>query len=86
MIPTMLLVGLVLGALVHDRASLERSLLATVVACLLWGVVVGVADGSLATFAGGTVIALANVAVGGAAGAAARRLVGLFRAGRYTRT
>ncbi len=66
MIPTLLLVGLVIGLFVHDRTSLVRSSLLGLTAALLWGLGVGVANGSIKTFVGGTVLALANLLVGAA--------------------
>ncbi len=78
MIPTLLLVGLVVGAFVHDWASLGRSTVAGIVVSILWGVGVG------AIF-GGTAFALANVLVGAAIATATRSLLRLTLAGVRTR-
>ncbi|HZM29994.1 MAG TPA: hypothetical protein VFB77_05860 [Acidimicrobiales bacterium] len=74
MIPSLLLVGLVLAALVRD---LRRLALAALLAAVVWGVVVGVGGGSLATFVVGTGLGLANVTVGAAVGAAGGAVVRL---------
>jgi predicted Co/Zn/Cd cation transporter (cation efflux family) len=63
-IPTLLLVGLVVGAFVHDRASLVRSAIIGATVSVLWGLGVGVANGSVVTFFGGVAFALANVLAG----------------------
>ena len=62
MIPTLLLVGLVVGALVHDRASFVWCSTVLVVLAFAWGIVVGAADAAVSTFVGGTAIAFANLA------------------------
>jgi hypothetical protein len=77
MILTMLLVGLVIGAFVHGRASVVRSAIIGVVISMLWGVVVGVADGSIGTFVVGAALALANVFVGAAPSACVRSFASL---------
>ncbi|HET6951648.1 MAG TPA: hypothetical protein VFI47_14800 [Acidimicrobiales bacterium] len=74
MIPTLLLVGVVVGAFVHDRASLARSATIGAAVSVLWGVAVGMADGSIATFFGGVVFAVANVVAGTVLSASVRRL------------
>lgn len=79
MIPTMMLVGFVVGALVHDDRSLVRSLILGVGSSVLWGIVVAVGASSLIVFVGGTGLGLANVAVGAVPGwgfRAASRAVG----------
>ena len=58
MIPSLLLVALVLGTLIHDRASLRRSVAVGAAISLFWGVVVGVGDASATTAAGGTALRL----------------------------
>jgi hypothetical protein len=86
MIPTLLLVGLVIGLFVHDRTSLVRSSLLGLTAALLWGLGVGVANGSIKTFVGGTVLALANLLVGAAFPASLRNIWRLFAGKRHTTT
>jgi hypothetical protein len=76
----MLLVGLGVGVLVRDRQSLIRSLLAGAVACLLWGIVVGLAASSLIVVVGGTVLAVLNLAVGAFVGWAGRSAFRAVRA------
>lgn len=66
MIPTLLLVGLVIGAFIHDRTSLLRSAAIGAAASTCWGIGVGMSNGSIATFVGGVALALANVLVGSA--------------------
>lgn len=78
-IPTLLVLGLVVGTLIHDRVSLWRSVAAGTTVSVLWGVVVGVAEVSAATAAGGAALGLANVLVGAAVGAAARAIWGVAR-------
>lgn len=84
MIPTLLLVGLVVGAFVHDRASLVRSATIGAAVSVLWGVGVGVADGSIATFLGGVAFAVANVVAGTVLSASVRRLAREAVATRHT--
>lgn len=72
MIPTLLVVAVVLGLSVNDRASLWRSVAVGAALAVVWGIVVGVGDTSATTAAGGAALGLANVVVGGAAGAAVR--------------
>jgi hypothetical protein len=67
-IPTMLLVGLVIGALVHDDRSLTRSFMLGAGASVLWGVVVGVGASSPLVAVGGTAFGLVNVAAGALVG------------------
>jgi TRAP-type mannitol/chloroaromatic compound transport system permease large subunit len=55
-IPTLLLVALVLGTLIHDRASLRRSVAVGAAISVLWGGVVGAGDASATTAAGGTAL------------------------------
>jgi hypothetical protein len=64
MIPTLILVGLVLGAFVHGRESFASCSVLGVVISLLWGV--GVADASVSTFVGATALAVVNLLVGAA--------------------
>jgi hypothetical protein len=85
MIPTLLLVGLVVGLFVHDRSSLVRSSLLGLTAALLWGLGAGVANGSIKTFVGGAVLALANLVVG-AGFAASLRIIWRLFAGKPPRT
>jgi hypothetical protein len=66
----MLLAGLGVGAMVHDRRSLGRSLLLGAGASLLWGIVVAFAASSLVVVLGGTALAVINVAVGALVGRA----------------
>lgn len=60
MIPTLLLLGLVVGAFVHERRS------ATVVAAaaMSWGIMVGVAAGELSTVFGGAALGFGNLVAG----------------------
>lgn len=74
MIPTLLVVAVVLGLLIHDRASLWRSVAVGAALAMVWGIVVGVGDASATTATGGAALGLANVVVGGAAGAAVRAI------------
>jgi hypothetical protein len=67
-IPTMLLVGLAVGALVHDARTLHRSLMLGAGVSVLWGIVVGLGASSLIVVVGGTALGLANVAVGALVG------------------
>lgn len=85
MIPTLLLVGLAVGLFVHDRSSLVRSSLLGLTAALLWGLGVGVANGSK-TFVGGAVLALANLVVGAAFPASLRNIWRLFAGKPHTTT
>ena len=66
--PTMLLVGLVLGALVHDDRSHRRSVMLGAGASVTWGIVVGVGASSLGAVVGGTALGLVNVIVGALVG------------------
>lgn len=88
MIPTMLLVGLVVGGLVHDRRSLTRSWVIGAVASLLWGILVGVGTSSLLVAVGGPFLGIVNVAVGAVVGSglgtACRAMFG--RPGQHTST
>ena len=84
LIPTLLLVGLVGGAFVHDRATVVRSAVVGTVVSLLWGVGVGVADGSTETFVSGAALALANVLVGTALSACVRRVASLSVGERHS--
>ena len=63
MIPTMLLVGLVVGALVHDDRSLNRSFILGAGASVLWGIIVGIGASSPLVVVGGTAFGMVNVAV-----------------------
>jgi len=83
-IPTLLLVGLVVGAFVHDRASLVRSAAVDAAVSVLWGVGVGLANGSIATFFGGVVLAVANVVVGTTVSASVRTLASAAVGTRHT--
>lgn len=80
MIPTMLLAGVGVGALVHDGRSLTRSLMLGAVASLLWGILVGIDASSLIVAAGGTALAVINVAVGALIGWGLRCGYGAVRA------
>lgn len=82
MIPTLLLVGLVGGAFVHDRTSLIRCSKLCVAAAVLWGAAVGVAAETITTFLGGAALALANLVFGAVFAAAARCLLGRLFGGR----
>lgn len=67
MVPPLLIAAFVLALAVRMVGD-RRMVLSVVVLALVWGVLVGVADTSAATFAAGTAVGLANVAVGAAAG------------------
>ena len=84
MIPTLLLVGVVAGVFVHDRASLARSATIGAAVSVLWGVAVGTADGSIATFFSGVVFAVANVVAGTVLSASVRRLARVAIGTRHT--
>jgi len=79
LIPTLLVVGIVLGVLSQRRLPFRPAVVALIAAALLWGLAVGIASGSLFIFFGGTGLALVNLIVGAVAGAsvmnATRRLV-----------
>ena len=68
MIPTMLLVGLIIGALVHDDRSLHRSAVLAAAASVMWGLVVGIGSSSLGTVVFGTILGMINVFVGALVG------------------
>ncbi len=84
MIPTLLLIGLVVGAFIHDRASLVRSAAVDAAVSVLWGIGVGLADGSIATFFGGVLFAVANVVVGTVLSASVRTLASVAVGARHT--
>jgi hypothetical protein len=72
MIPPALLLGLAAGLhVVGTQGRFQRWLVASaaIVAAVAWGVIVGVGDRSLGTFAGGAALAVANIAVGALVGA-----------------
>jgi hypothetical protein len=73
-IPSLLVVAVVLGLLIHDRASVWRSVAVGAVLPVPWGIVVGVGDASATTAAGGAALGLANVVAGAAVGAAMRAM------------
>jgi hypothetical protein len=77
--PTMLLVGLVVGAFVHDDRSLNRSFILGAGASVLWGFVVGVATSSLLNVVGGTAFGLVNVAAGAFVGWGLRSVFRVIR-------
>ena len=60
MIPTLLLVGLVAGTVARPKVAAATG----VVVAVVWGVLIGVANRDPTTFAAGTGLALANIAVG----------------------
>ncbi len=72
MIPTLLLVGLVLGGLIHARTSFLRCSTVLVVVALAWGSGVGSADGAVVTFVGGAAIAFVNLTTAASISALAR--------------
>lgn len=74
MIPTLLVLGLLLGAFVHDRTSASRVSAAVLVFAIAWGIVIGIADDDLSTAVGGAAVGLANLAAGSLAAAALRSL------------
>jgi hypothetical protein len=75
----MLLVGLVVGALVHDDRSLGRSLILVAGASVLWGLVVGVGESSLLLVVGATPFGLVNVAAGAFVGWGLRSVLRAIR-------
>ncbi len=79
MIPTLLVIGMVVGILSQRRLPLRTAVVALVVAALLWGLAVGIASGAVVIFFLGSGLALVNLIVGAIAGAslvrATRRLV-----------
>jgi len=79
LIPTLLVIGIVLGVLSRRRLPLQAAGIALLVAALLWGLVVGIASGSVVIFFLGSGLAMVNLIVGAIAGAlvvrATRRLV-----------
>jgi hypothetical protein len=62
--PTLLLLGLVAGAFVHDRRSALSVAAIVVVLAISWGIVVGVAAGDLEPVVGGAALGLGNLVVG----------------------
>lgn len=86
MIPSLLVVAVVLGLLIHDRASLWRSMAIGTALAVLWGIVVGVGEASATTAAGGAALGLANVVVGAAVGTAMRVMWGWARLAAHGRT
>jgi hypothetical protein len=68
-----------------DRSSLVHSSLPGLTAALLWGVGVGVANGSIKTSVG-AVLALANLVVGAAFPASLRNIWRLFAGKPHTTT
>lgn len=85
-IPTLLVVAVVLGLLIHDRASLWRFVAVGAALAMVWGIVVDVGDASATTAAGGAALGLANVVAGGAAGAAVRAIWNWARLAAHRRT
>ena len=82
MIPTVILIGLLLGLLVRDDRSLVSSVAGAGFVALVWAVLVGVSDSSFGTAIGGGALAVVNAGVGGAVGVAIRFGLG----GRKPRT
>jgi uncharacterized membrane protein YqgA involved in biofilm formation len=71
MIPTVLLLGLIVGSLLAQAANRRRRSMivaAAVLAAVAWGVLVGIGARSLTTFAGGFILASANLALGAVVG------------------
>jgi len=85
MIPTLLVVGLVLGGLIHDRTSFVRCSAVLLAGALVWALWVGIADGEVSTFVGGAVVAFANLTVGASISALIRNARRWF-AGKHTAT
>jgi hypothetical protein len=63
-IPTLLVLGLVLGSFVHDRRSAVLAATVVVAVSMVWGITVGLADDQLATMFGGPALGVGNLAVG----------------------
>ena len=78
MIPTLLVLGMIIGSLVRRRDYFRPAAVVLVLAALIFGVGVGVSNGEIWVFVGGTGLALANLLVGAtittAIGMAKRRL------------
>jgi hypothetical protein len=55
-IPTLLVVAVELGLLIHDRASRWRSVAVGAALAMVWGIVVDVGDASATTAAGGAAL------------------------------
>ena len=81
MLPVVILEGLGLGALAVTGYRHRYLVALGVGLALVWGLIVGVIDDSVATFAAGTALAVANLAVGAAV---ALGVAWLVRAGRRT--
>ena len=84
MIPALLLVGLAIGAFVHDPRSAGRATAIVVVGASVWGVVIGVADGDLETLVAAAALGLGNLIVGALIAASIRGFA--HRAGSSTTT
>jgi hypothetical protein len=77
MVPSAIVLGLVLGALIRDRRSFVQAVVIGVVASAAFGVLVGYAGGSVLIGLAGTALGLANLAAGAAVGTAGRAAVRL---------
>jgi hypothetical protein len=67
-IPTLLIVGVVLGVLVHDTRSLALSTGLVTAAAVAWGLFGGIDASSPGIAVGGGALGLANIVVGALAG------------------
>lgn len=79
MIPTLLLIGLVLGAFVRDQRTAKIASAVVVVFAILWGAVIGIAEADPSTGAGAAAIGLANLAFAALLAAGGRRLLHQFK-------
>jgi hypothetical protein len=68
-VPSLLVAGFAAGLLVRGRRSLLWAIVPTTGLTVLFGVVVGIADASVATASVAIVLGMANVLVGGVIGA-----------------
>ena len=72
MIPTLLVVGLVLGGLIHHRKSFVWASTVLVTMAVVWGVGVGIADGTMSALVGGAGLAFVNLTAGASVSALIR--------------
>jgi len=69
MIPSLLLLGLVLGGFARHRESASLAVAVGGAAALIWGIGVGASDREVSTFLVGTLTALPNLLFGAATAA-----------------
>ena len=73
-IPALLVLGLVLGAFVHDRGSEMLAATVVVAVSMAWGITVGVADDQLASMVGGAALGVGNLTLGVLVAASVRNI------------